>query len=185
LKNKGFNEIYLQGHSSGANKVVYYLSQESSQKIKGTILLSPCDDIGLQIENLGEKYDNMLDIARVLIKEGNENSLMPEGSFYSYPISAKTYLNFFGPNSPIDTFPYRDPTREFKNLQKIETPILALFGNNGEYVIDNIAETLDLLEMKAGSCPSFTKIILDGATHNYLGKENKLADILIDWITKQ
>ena len=39
----GYKNIYLAGHSLGANKIIYYLSQNHDQRIKKYILLSPAN----------------------------------------------------------------------------------------------------------------------------------------------
>ena len=42
-KNKGYNEIILEGHSYGCNKVLYYYNHKKSDNIKKIVLLAPCD----------------------------------------------------------------------------------------------------------------------------------------------
>jgi len=42
-KNQGYEEIILEGHSYGCNKVLYYYHQNKDQNIKKIVLLAPCD----------------------------------------------------------------------------------------------------------------------------------------------
>lgn len=183
MKKNGYSKIYMQGHSSGTNKAIFHqFHAQKSTLANGLILLSPTDDIGLQQVTKEEDYPRLLSLAEKMVKEGNGEGLMPEGTFFSYPISARTYLDYFGSDNKRDIFPYRDPESEFTEVSKINVPIFALFGNDGEYVIGDISETLNLLETKAKKCPSIEKYILDGAPHNYLGKEFELADVVVSWL---
>ena len=43
VKEKGYNEIILEGHSYGCNKVLYYYNQKKDESIKKIVLLAPCD----------------------------------------------------------------------------------------------------------------------------------------------
>jgi alpha/beta superfamily hydrolase len=182
MQNRGVTEVCLQGHSTGANKVVFYESQRNIECLRGEILLSPCDDVGLQKNSLGEDYDEVLDKASTMAQEGNGEKLMPEGSFFDYPISAKTYLDYFKPESKRDIFPYRNPQAKFEELSAIECPILALFGNVNEYVLGDLNETLSLLEQKATASSRVETDVIEGAPHNYLGREEKLSKVIANWL---
>ena len=43
VKEEGFTEIVLEGHSYGCNKVVYYYNKKKDERIKKIVLLAPCD----------------------------------------------------------------------------------------------------------------------------------------------
>lgn len=101
--------------------MVFYQSQRKDEGVRGEILLSPNDDIGLQRNALGEDFGDVLENALAMVEEGSGDTLMPEGSFFSYPISARTYIDYFGPGSSRDTFPFRNPQAEFEDLSTIDS----------------------------------------------------------------
>jgi alpha-beta hydrolase superfamily lysophospholipase len=182
MRDKGVLHVCLLGHSSGANKVVFYQSQRKNERLSGMILLSPNDDVGLQRNAVGDDFDDVLETALTMVEEGNGDGLMPEGSFFSYPVSAKTYVDYFGPDGERDTFPYRHPQAEFEELSAIECPILVLFGNVNEYVLGDLGETLSLLARKAAASPRVDTGIIDGAPHSYLGREEELCSVIAGWL---
>ena len=166
--------ICLQGHSTGANKVVYYQSIRHSADIDATILLSPCDDIGILQNKLGKKkFEKAICKAQKSVKENKGNTLMPTWAVF-YPMSARTYLDSYTDKSPLDVFPYRRKTRSFRELASVRTPILVIFGNNGEYVLGSIEDTVNLIISKSKSSTKIDTKIIDGAPHNYLGKEKEM-----------
>ena len=174
MRDRGVVHVCLLGHSSGTNKVVFYQFRRKNEGVRGEILLSPNDDVGLQRNAVGEDFDELLKTALTRVEEGDGDQLMPEGSFFGYPMSAKTYWGFFGPHSERDTFPYRNPQAGFEELSAIECPLLVLFGNVNEYVLGDLDETLSLLERKATASSRVDTGIIEGAPHSYLDREGEL-----------
>lgn len=181
-KNSGYSRIILQGHSSGANKAVYYLSQ-SKNDICGVALISPCDDIGLHVDEIGEeKRIELLKYAKAQIDAGNQDHLMPHNTFFDYLLSAKTYENCFKYGSAMDTFPYRTPEDEFSAFGAIRIPIFVCFGNDGDYLLQDTNEVEQMLKKKTSTFASLSFEVIDGASHSYSGKEGALAFAIINWI---
>ena len=69
VKAKGYNEIILEGHSYGCNKVLYYYKHKKDDKIKKIVLLAPCD-----IPSEGKKFlsdeAELLTLAEYVSKDG-------------------------------------------------------------------------------------------------------------------
>lgn len=177
----GIKQVVLEGHSSGANKVVYYQSQRKNPCIRGLVLISPCDDVGLQFDATKERAGDLLLYANSMVAQGKGNSLMPDGSFFTYPMSAATFVDYFSPGSAQDVFPYRNPEADFSALGSIHVPILVTFGEAGDYVLQPLEDTCSLLKKKALRTASFGSAIISGASHTYLGREDMLATKIIDW----
>ena len=182
VQDRGVVDVCLLGHSLGANKVVFTQSQRQDERVRGLILLSPNDDVGLQRNAHTDDFADVLKMALTMVEEGHGDALMPEGSFFSDPISAWTYVDTFGPDTRRDTFPFRNPEAEFEELSTIECPIFIRFGNVHEYVLGDLEETLSLLERKAAASPRVDTGIVDGAPHTYLGREEELSRATADWL---
>ena len=180
LHGRGVREVCLQGHSSGANKVVFHQYRRQSRNVPALILLSPNDDIGLQEDARGNRFEEILQIARGLVKAGRGDELMPEGP--SYPISASSYLDYFGPESSADIFPFRDPGAAFEELSTLRCSLLILFAETGEYILGNVEETMALLRAKAIASSRVDVGIVEGAPHDYLGRENDLSATIVGWL---
>lgn len=180
----GYTDIILQGHSSGANKVVYWCAHNNNfTRLKGLILLSPCDDIGLNIDELGiEKYTELINRAKVLTLSSRGDVLMPEGTFYDYPISARTYLNIFSQGASFDIFHYRNLNIEFAALSKILCPIIVFFGNKNEFLLQESKIVKEAVYDKLKNCSLFE---IDGANHSYSGKSSVVLNYILEWIKKQ
>ena len=182
LKSRGSNKIIIQGHSHGAIKAVYYLSETQDSQVIGLILLSPSDDLGLQRSDLGEKFNEALEVAKKLVSEGREKELMPK-EYFVYPISAKTYLDSFERGSPLGIFNLsRTDREEFPELQKIKVPVLVIIGTVEEAFLGEPQQFLSDLESLFKNTESFTGYVIEGAPHNYLGHEEKISEKIGQWV---
>lgn len=186
---EGYNEIFLEGHSSGCNKIVYSFEKINNDLalngiIKGLILISPCDDIGVFHSEIDEeKRKASFDLAQKYIDAGNGAELMPQGTFFDYLLSAKTFLNCFTEGSSLDMFPYRNGNLEKTALGKISIPKLVLFGNNGDFVLQEMDEIRKMFDI--GNVQNYEMEVIDQAGHSYRGHEEKLAITIIEWLERQ
>lgn len=182
VKELGYTNIVLQGHSSGANKIVYCMSKKVID-VLGVVLISPCDDIGLHIEELGiDKHIELISLAESFITEGHPEKLMPENTFYDYWLSARTYLDCFKENSAFDAFPYRNGENKFSMFNKIKKPIFVSFGTDGEFLLQSPKYVKGILMQKKSANAEISFSIIEGASHSYTGKEKELAIAIFDWI---
>ena len=185
LKELGYKNIYLQGHSLGCTKIVYTYNKlkdegkkEILELIKGIILLSLID-IPMAVKvYTRDKYEEYIKFAEEKLKT---NELMPKESFI-HPISAKTFLRYARDNEEIDFAGYgRDSKLE--KLNNIEVPLFMRWGNDKEMIIQN---AVDLAKMVNEIITNHKKDIsyIDGANHSYDGKEEILAKEILEFIEK-
>ncbi len=116
LKELGYTNIYLQGHSLGSTKIVYTYnelkdeeSQDLLENIKGVILLSLVDINETLKSYLGDKSDEYLNFAQEKEKEGKLLDMMPKESFI-HPVCVKTFLRYIRDNKDIDFAKYNEDT---------------------------------------------------------------------------
>jgi pimeloyl-ACP methyl ester carboxylesterase len=179
---RGCRKVFLQGHSLGAMKATYYLAKTGDPRIIGLILLSPADTLSWIRQKLGKGHTGALAHAQRLVRQGRGTELMPL-RFYESPVSARTFVEAYGPKSLTGIFNVsRTDRQRFPELAAVTVPVLLTVGTVEEYFVgpaqgfvDGIAECLE-------GCSSFTGIVLEGAPHNYLGYEQDLAGELENWL---
>lgn len=173
----GFKKVILVGHSAGWSAVRRYQSERQDARVIGIVSASgslypdtrPVDTVQLvQALRSMEKSDG-----EDLIKD-------PKRSFPSY-ISAATFMDivnqppqykdFFG-------FNYAEP-----GVTKIECPVLAFFGTDGDVGDEKELESLATVIKKQShlKCTVTTQVIKD-ADHMYDGEEEQVVDEIIGWI---
>lgn len=187
LKELGYTDIYLQGHSLGCTKIVYTYNELKEEEddildsIKGIILLSLIDiPMALKIY-LRENYESYLKLAEEKEREGKQYNLMPKEAFI-HPISVKTFLRYAKNNEAIDFAKYgRD--KELEKLNKIEVPLFMRWGNSNEMILqkaEDLVSTMNQLIQNQNKDIDY----IDGANHSYEKKEEVLADQIIKFVKK-
>ncbi len=176
-----YNEIILQGHSYGCNKVSYYYTKRKNENIKSLILLSPCDMPNLAKKFLEKnEYDEAKKQSTKLTQENKEDSLIPFSFFATNYISAKTFYYDLLPNGENDFFRYREKSTKSKILNEISIPVLAIFGETDSYVL---TEDIDIVKeyLKENIKIGDVKII-PGADHSFTDKEQTLKNVIKDYL---
>lgn len=187
---KGYEDIYLQGHSLGCTKIVYTYNklknkQENKylEKIKAVMLLSLVDIPRAQQINLGDKYCYMLEYAHEKEREGKQEELMPEGSFI-HPISVKSYLKYFGEESKeIDFAKYSNKDYDYKELNNIQIPLFMRWGDTFEMIEQKAPSLVEIIKPKLTNSKIDINYI-KGANHGYTGKEQIIAEQMLNFIKK-
>ena len=185
-KELGYKKIILMGHSLGCNKSIYYLYncyKKNINNVSGLILASPPDMCGLfKIDKHQTNYSEMLEEAKCNINNNKPRKILNSMLWDWYNISSQTFLSLSKENGNVDNLPlFRNP-KVFEQLSKINVPILAFEGSNDDIVIRSIEQDLNLIKLKAISCPSFTSSIIKDSGHTYKNKENEVAGLINDWI---
>jgi alpha-beta hydrolase superfamily lysophospholipase len=185
LQGRGYSRVILEGESLGTLKTVFYQHQTQDERVRGIVLISPVDHIGLQRIAIGDKHDEAINIARQMIEHGKSDELMPKAycPLWQFSISAKTYINAFGPNTKSGIFNLHDPNARFEELLTIKCPILVTYGTVREAVVDNkVEEALSIIEQRAISSKRCDTTIIRDAPHDYLGQEEELSEAIGKWI---
>lgn len=173
----GYTEIYLQGHSLGATKIVYTYSKMQKENneflkyIKKIILLSLVD-----IPDMFNTYSETDAIKYAEDKERRNEilDLMPEGSFI-HPISVKTFLKYIKYNEQINFAQYSKEDYNFETLNKINIPLFMRWGDNHEFIKKDVKEHIEFMKLKIKNNKKDIGYI-EGANHTYSEKESLLAE---------
>lgn len=181
LKELGYNNIYLQGHSLGCTKILYTLNRlkkensELLKNIKGLVLLSLIDINRVFKKYLGDKYEYYLNLAEEKEKQGKLDYLMPKESFI-HPVSVKTYLKYLRDYEDIDVDNYNI-------VSMIDIPVFMRWGTYQEMILQKPDELVGMVEKKINHNDKDINYI-DGANHSYNDYEKELADQIILFIKK-
>ena len=186
LKELGYENIYLQGHSLGCTKNVYTYNELVDEEeydvlsnIKGVILLSLIDIPKAIKVYLGDKFNEYVSLAEEKEQEYKSYELMPKDAFIN-PISAKTFLRYVRDNKDIDFAGY-EKDNELEKLNNIKVPLMMRWGNQNEMILQNADELVNIV---TNIIENKNKDInyIDGANHQYNGKEKELAEQIIEFI---
>lgn len=177
IESVGFKKVILIGHSAGWSAVRKYQGERQDARVVGIVSASgsiypdtrPIDTVQLaQALRCMEKHDG-----EDLIKD-------PKRSFPSY-ISAATFIDIV--NQPPEYkdffgFNYAEP-----GVKKIECPVLAFFGTDGDGGNEKELESLGAVIKKQPYLKSkITTQVINNADHMYDGEEEQVVDAIIAWI---
>ncbi len=132
-KRLGYKKIILAGHSTGCQKIIYFLNKIKEKSISGIALLSPTDDLNYNKQKFGRKFRSYLNYCRKLVKEGKGNKLIADKT--GYFLSAKRFLSQNDPNAIESNILNYNVNRMkwIRNLPNI--PILVVFAQNDRFLI--------------------------------------------------
>lgn len=182
VKEKGYSEIILQGHSYGCNKVLYYYSQSKSENIKKLILLAPCDIPSECIKFLSkEEYETAKKTSTKLVKEGKEKELIDFSVMANGKIAAGTYYYNFLPGGVNDFIKYVDGVNgKSKVLNSIDIPVLIVFGDIDECVLTEPIEVVQ--EYLKNNIKDSNVQVIRGANHSYINCFEELGKVVEKYI---
>lgn len=188
LKELGYKNIYLQGHSLGCTKIVYTYNElideeeyDILESIKGVVLLSLIDIPTTLKIYLKDKFYDYIELAEQKESEHKSYDLMPKESFI-HPISAKTFLRYARDNKEIDFAKYGQDN-DLEKLNNIKVPLMMRWGNQNEMIVQSADKLVTLV---SNIITNENKDIdyIDGADHGYTEKETELAEQIMRFIKK-
>ena len=187
LKELGYKNIYLQGHSLGSTKIVYTYNKLLEEKnillesIKGILLLSLVDLPKSIKIYLNKEYEKIVKFAEEKEKNGLSLDIMPPKTFI-HPISVKTFLRYARDYEKIDFAKYGED-KEFKILNKINIPLFMRWGNTNEFILQEASELVEILNNQIKNDKKDIGYI-QNANHSYTDKEEIIGIQIIEFIKK-
>jgi pimeloyl-ACP methyl ester carboxylesterase len=184
---KGYKNIFLQGHSLGTEKVVYYMNKGKYRDcVRAIILLGFSDSFGSQMRFLKENsLDNsdLLNEAKLLVKRGKPNQFLTS-TWLSHagvlPQSAASYINFFSPNSELSkTLPLRN-NNSLVYFHDIKVPILAIISDRDIWTIITPSQAAELLKKEN---PKTLTHLIKNTNHSFKNKEKEAFNITYNFLS--
>ncbi|HKR62973.1 MAG TPA: alpha/beta fold hydrolase [Thermoanaerobaculia bacterium] len=191
VRSRGYRDLTLIGHSTGANKIAVYDHRKPRNFIKRYILLGPGDDTGIAYAHLGpRRFRSTLEKAKAMIRDGRGEELMPESLAPTPPLSWIAFYDIANPDGDYNVFPFLELLRglrlgrkpRFRHLRAIRKPTLALWGANDEYCFDDVSGCIRVTAEAIGAKSNFELATLADADHGFGGREDELAEVILRWM---
>lgn len=174
----GYRRIILAGHSLGANKVIYYLSQTADPRVEKFILLSPA--------NIKHLTSYVSPAERTLVQQwvsdGMGQEVLPFELFGWLPCVADTAHQWL--HSPILDNVHVEPDGDFSQIEQIRHTGALLIGTYDRFTYGESADFLHNINNHFPSAVENEVILIEKTGHTYQQKEQELADILRDLVLK-
>lgn len=177
LAKRGYSQIIVVGHSTGANKVCYYAATRRDPRVFGIVLAGPMSDRLSQNTNRKD-YKKNLSLMKKLVKEKKGNNLM--AGYHFFPMTPTRWLSLLVQGSPEDIFNYGDTKGILNIFRRIQKNLLVVFSENDETADRPIGMIKKIFDEHTRAT-SYKSIILSAATHSYSGKEKEFVKEVISW----
>jgi pimeloyl-ACP methyl ester carboxylesterase len=183
LVKRGARRVYLVGHSTGCQKIIFHLSHtRNTKRVAGAILLCPISDYAAAMHQDDARRKKAEKLARSFVRSKKAHELLPK-KIWPGPLDAQRFLSLYTPDSKEEIFAYAQPRKIPRTLQRVETPVLVVFAGDDEYRDRDTEEIAEWFRANLRAKVSDIEII-PGALHSFGGKETKLAKMIHRWITK-
>lgn len=183
LSDRGYKNIYLQGHSLGCAKIAYYQSLMKDKRVKALLFISASDMFGLVLNKKDlPRHIKHMNESKSLIEAGKEMELLTDALWGTNKLSARTYVNFFGTDAKTAIFNYYDNKLGFDAVKKINVPIISIFGTKDDGIVTDPYKSNDMLKQNAVKSPKFVGEVFEGAQHSYAGFEEQIVKSITNFI---
>jgi pimeloyl-ACP methyl ester carboxylesterase len=162
--------VVLLGHSTGAEKAIYYQAVRHDPRVLGLIAMSPGE---------GPWYADpeRVALAEQMVAEERGENLLPgeDGAPTWWLQSAAHYLDNVGIQAHVLSSDARPPW-----ISSVRCPLLVLAGGNEAEV--NPQRAIDTVRRNAHASKRVETQVIDGADHLYRGCEQEVATVVADWL---
>jgi alpha-beta hydrolase superfamily lysophospholipase len=175
---RGYSEIILVGHSTGANKVCYFAATQKNPHVAAVVLTGSISDRLHAITDY-EKFEKDLAHMHELIRVGRGDELLV--GYHFFPMTPKRFISLFEPRSNEDVFDYGEEEPKLKYFSQITLPLLVHLAGADEAADRPIANIQKAFDSHAKSL-KYKSVIIPGALHRFNGHEQEAVAAMVDWI---
>ena len=177
----GAKIIFLAGHSTGSQKIVYYAAKKLSPLVKGLVLMVPLSDysVALRDDEQG-RLARATKIARALVRAGKPHELLPQ-SVWPAIDDAQRFLSLYTPDGLEEMFTYVQPKKTSRLFRSVRLPMLAIFAGADEFADRSAQEIADWFKSNNRS-RRFQSFIVPGVGHGFRGGEAVVAKAVHEFI---
>ena len=188
LWRRGYRDLTLAGHSTGANKIAVYDHYKPRNRIRRYVLLAGGDDTGLLYEQLGKRrYESMLVRSRAMIQARRGDELAPKEAGPTM-MSWRSFYDVANPDGDYNVFPFMEAMRGvkrsrrplFRYIRAIRKPSLYLYGDRDEYCFGDVPRCVSILSKYINDRSEL--VVMRDADHGFSGREEELGALIAEWI---
>jgi pimeloyl-ACP methyl ester carboxylesterase len=187
LWRRGYRDLTLAGHSTGANKIAVYDHYKPRNRVKRYVLLAGGDDTGLLYEQLGKRrFAAMLSKSRAMIKARRGEELAPANTS-PMMMSWRSLYDVANPNGDYNVFPFMEAMRgvklsrrPFRFIRGIRKPSLYIYGDRDEFCFGDVPRCVAIFAQHVNDRAEL--IVMRDADHGFSGRESELATLIAEWI---
>ena len=184
LWRRGYRDITLAGHSTGANKIAVYDHYKPRNRVKRYILIAGGDDTGWLYKELGgRRFRAMLAKAKAK-QRGDELAPRVPGQTM---ISWRAFYDMANPNGDYNVFPFyelmsgtRLSRRPFRFIRGIRKPALYIYGDRDEFAFGDVPRCVAILAEHINDRAEIA--VITDANHGFSGREAELGSLIAGWI---
>ena len=182
LSDLGYDEFYLIGHSSGANKICVYDFYTADNPVSAYVLWAGGDDTGMFYELMGEhRFRSVLDMCRREINAGRGSEYVPL-DVMSHPYSYRSLYDLMNPDGDYNVFPFLAEFNghqlgnkpKFREWSQITVPGLVIYGEEDEFFNGYVPQATEVLQTYAHPEAGHRYKIVPGADHSFGHHQNEL-----------
>ena len=167
---RGYRRVVIVGHSAGGPAVRRYQVERNDPRVIGIVMAS----VGLG--PAPPRADpSVLKLASQMVADGRGQELLSNPR-----ISAATYVDYS--QTPVDIWDFYGTETSTSNpaIGRLRCPLLVWFGSTDVGNAGDLERLKALLARHGGPSRVDTQVI-EGADHNYTGRESEIARILTAW----
>ncbi|OGM78380.1 hypothetical protein A2188_00840 [Candidatus Woesebacteria bacterium RIFOXYA1_FULL_43_9] len=186
LQELGYEEFYLAGASTGANKICVYDHYKPKNIFKKYVLVCGGDDTGIYYNLLGNtKFFKILAKAKEKINKGEGLEIAPEVLSIGEVFSYQGFYDIANPDGDYNCFPYSEAFGKvkistkplFRYFKGIKKQSIVIYGEKDEYTWGDIQKVISTLKKYQ---PNFEYKVIKGADHKFTGMQKDLAKTIAD-----
>jgi pimeloyl-ACP methyl ester carboxylesterase len=187
LWRRGYRDITLAGHSTGANKIAVYDHYKPRNRAKRYVLLAGGDDTGLLYAAVGaRKFNALLMKAKGMIKSRRGDELAPRILGHTM-LSWRALYDVGNPDGDYNVFPFFESMtgtklsrRPFRYIRAIRKASLYIYGDGDEYCFDDVPRCVSILAEHVNDRAEI--FVMRDADHGFSGREEELGGLIANWI---
>ncbi len=190
LRARGARELFLIGHSTGANKIAVYDHYKPRNPFRKYVLLAGGDDTGLSYATMGQRrFHAALEKSRTMIAAKRGDEIVPP-RISPQMISWRSLRDMINPDGDYNVFPFYELMRgirlsrkpRFRTVRGIRKPALFVYGDRDEFCFDDVPGCVRTLADAVGPKPNAEFVILGDADHGFSGREHELGGLIAEWL---
>lgn len=183
LRQRGYRQILLLGHSLGAVKAIYAQAREPQPGVSGLIAISPprlsCQ--AFQNDRQSARFLQTLSAAQQHLESGDPGRLLQTQIPVPLLISAAGFVDKYGPQERYNFLRF---------ASQVHCPLLFTFGSlelqHGGVAFAGLPAAIESLAAESGAANWQPQVrVIEGANHHYRDTERELERELVGWLQDQ